>query len=59
MIDRQLGHLGLDEITSWLLVTYRDERLKVAANQTVKHELGLIRRALKKGIEWGYRSLIA
>jgi len=54
MIDRQLGHLGLDEITSGLLVTYREDRLKVVANQTVKHELGLIRCALKKGIEWGY-----
>ena len=54
MIDRALGHHSLDEITSGLLVTYRDDRLKVAANQTVKHELGLVRRAMKKSIEWGY-----
>lgn len=54
MIDRELGHLTLDKITSGLLVKYRDDRLTVAANQTVKHELGVIRRAMKKGIEWGY-----
>ncbi|OAH97367.1 hypothetical protein A1353_23050 [Methylomonas methanica] len=54
MIDRELGHYSLDKITSSVLVNYRDERLKVASNQTVKHELGVIRRAMKKGIEWGY-----
>ena len=54
MIDRELGHLTLDKITSGLLVKYRDDRLTVAANQTVKHELGVVRRAMKKGIEWGY-----
>ena len=54
MIDRELGHLTLDKITSGLLAKYRDDRLTVAANQTVKHELGVVRRAMKKGIEWGY-----
>lgn len=54
MIDRELGHLTLDKVTSALLVDYRDKRLTVASNQTVKHELGVIRRAMKKGIEWGY-----
>ena len=58
MIDRVLGHLTLDKITSGLLVKYRDDRLTVAANQTVKHELGVIRRAMKKGIEWGYVSTV-
>jgi len=52
MIDRELGHLTLDKVTSALLVDYRDKRLTVASNQTVKHELGVIRRAMKKGIEW-------
>ncbi|MBK8814054.1 MAG: site-specific integrase [Methylococcaceae bacterium] len=34
------------------------KRLGVVANQTVKHELGIIRRAMKKGIEWGYISSV-
>lgn len=54
MIDRELGDLTLDKVTSAILVDYRDKRLTVASNQTVKHELGVIRRAMKKGIEWGY-----
>lgn len=58
MISRELGHLTLDKITSGLLVKYRDNRLTVASNQTVKHELGVIRRAMKKGIEWGYVSTV-
>jgi integrase len=58
MISRELGHLPLDKITSTLLASYRDKRLAVASNQTVKHELGIIRRAMKKGIEWGYISSV-
>jgi len=58
MIVRELGHVTLDKVTSALLVGYRDNRLTVAANQTVKHELGIIRRAMKKGIEWGYVSSV-
>lgn len=54
MIARELGHLTLDKVTSAILVKYRDKRLTVASNQTVKHELGVIRRAMKKGIEWGF-----
>ncbi|MBF6651209.1 site-specific integrase [Methylobacter sp. BlB1] len=54
LVSRQLGHLPLSQITSSLLASYRDKRLATASNQTVKHELGLIRRAMKKGIEWGY-----
>ena len=54
MIQRKLGNLTLDKVTSAVLVKYRDTRLTEAANQTVKHELGLIRRAMKLGIEWGY-----
>jgi hypothetical protein len=53
MIDRELGNFTVDQITSSLLVQYRDNRLKIASNQTVKHEIGLIRRAMRKGIEWG------
>ncbi|MGZ8144641.1 MAG: hypothetical protein ACXWTG_10810, partial [Methylosarcina sp.] len=58
LISREIGHLPLDKITSNLLASYRDKRLTIAANQTVKHELGIIRRAMKKGIEWGYISSV-
>jgi integrase len=58
MVSRTLGHLNLSQVTSAILVEYRDARLKKVSNQTVKHELGLIRRALKKGIEWGYTSSV-
>ena len=58
LVSRALGHLTLNKITSSVLVDYRDNRLQEVSNQTVKHELGLIRRALKKGIEWGYTSSV-
>jgi integrase len=58
MIAKELGHLTLDNINSGVLVKYRDNRLTLAANQTVKHELAIIRRAMKKGIEWGYVSSV-
>ena len=54
LVQKQLGHLTLEKLTSKVLVNYRDQRLTEVSNQTVKHELGLIRRAMKKGIEWGY-----
>lgn len=54
LVTKQLGHIPLDQITSSLLASYRDKRLATASNQTTKHELGLIRRAMKKAIEWGY-----
>ncbi|WP_026600192.1 tyrosine-type recombinase/integrase [Methylomonas sp. 11b] len=54
LVTRELGNLPLEQVTSNLLVTYRDSRLRVASNQTVKHELSLIKRAMKKGIEWNY-----
>jgi len=54
LVSKQLGHLHLNNITSSLLVSYRDKRLTTASNQTTKHELSLVRRAIKKGIEWGY-----
>jgi integrase len=58
MLQKQLGHLTLEKVTSKVLVKYRDQRLTEVSNQTVKHELGLIRRALKKGIEWGYTNSV-
>ena len=58
LVSRALGQLTLNKITSSVLVDYRDNRLQEVSNQTVKHELGLIRRALKKGIEWGYTSSV-
>jgi integrase len=57
-IIRVLGEKSLAEITPQLLVKYRDTRLKQVANQTAKHELSIIRRAFKKGIEWGYCSSV-
>ena len=48
LVSRALGQLTLNKITSSVLVDYRDNRLQEVSNQTVKHELGLIRRALKK-----------
>lgn len=53
-INRSIGETPLTDITTQLLVKYRDTRLKQVANQTAKHELSIIRRAFKKGIEWGY-----
>ena len=58
LVSKALGHLTLDKITSTSLVSYRDGRLGEVSNQTVKHELGLIKRAMKKGIEWGYISSV-
>lgn len=58
MITKELGHLTLDKVTSAVLADYRDKRLKLVSNQTVKHELGIIRRAMKHGIEWNYLSSV-
>ena len=58
LVSKALGNLTLDKVTSTLLASYRDKRLAEVSNQTVKHELGLVRRALKKGIEWGYTSIV-
>ncbi len=58
LVSKALGNLTLDKVTSTLLASYRDKRLTEVSNQTVKHELGLVRRALKKGIEWGYTSIV-
>lgn len=58
LVSRELGHLPLEKISSSLLASYRDKRLEVVSNQTVKHELGLIKRAMKKGIEWNYVSAV-
>jgi integrase len=57
-ISRSIGDKPLTEITPQLLVKYRDTRLKQVANQTAKHELSILRRAFKKGIEWGYCSSV-
>ncbi|MEQ1486369.1 site-specific integrase [Methyloglobulus sp.] len=57
-INRSIGDKPLTDITPQLLVKYRDTRLKQVSNQTAKHELSIIRRALKKGIEWGYCSSV-
>lgn len=49
-----LGQYSLAALTSSLIANYRDERLKSVGPQSVKHELGLLQRALKQGAqEWG------
>lgn len=51
------GHVGaykLTALTSSILATYRNDRLKVRAPQTVVHELNLLNRALRIATsEWG------
>lgn len=54
LVSRALGHYKLEEITGSLLASYRESRLSSASNKTVKHELCLIKRAMKKAIEWNY-----
>ncbi|MEI8574649.1 hypothetical protein U737_14045 [Methylomonas sp. LW13] len=58
LVTRELGNLPLEQVTSNLLSSYRESRLTLASNQTVKHELSLIKRAMKKGIEWNYVSTV-
>ncbi|OCX73776.1 integrase [Acidithiobacillus thiooxidans] len=49
-----LGKYSLAALTSSLIADYRDVRLQKVGPQSVKHELGLLQRALKKGThEWG------
>ncbi|MHB9043103.1 site-specific integrase [Acidithiobacillus sp.] len=53
-IKEGLGKYSLAALTSSLVADYRDARLKSVGPQSVKHELGLLQRALKKGAqEWG------
>jgi len=55
IINTGLGHLLLPELTPLLLADYRDTRLKVLGAQSVKHELSMVSRVLKKASsEWGY-----
>lgn len=55
IINKGLGNLFLSELTPLLLAEYRDNRLKLLKPQTVKHELSMISRVLKKSTnEWGY-----
>ena len=53
-IQEGLGKYSLAALTSSLVADYRDARLKIVGPQSVKHELGLLQRALKKAtMEWG------
>jgi len=55
IINTGLGSLFLSELTPLLLAEYRDNRLKQLSPQSVKHELSMISRVLKKAThEWGY-----
>jgi len=58
LIKRSLGEYSLNEITSERLAAYRDERAKEVSAQTVKHELGIIRRAMNCGVEWGFNNSV-
>ncbi|MHB0872436.1 MAG: tyrosine-type recombinase/integrase [Acidithiobacillus ferrooxidans] len=61
-LKAHLGKYAVASITSALVAQYRDSRLatisqstgKLVGPQTVKHELGMLQRVLKKGaMEWG------
>jgi Site-specific recombinase XerD len=53
-IKEGLGKYSLAALTSSIVADYRDARLKSVGPQSVKHELSLLQRALKKGTnEWG------
>ncbi len=53
-LKSRLGTYTLSSLSSTVVAGYRDTRLKEVGAQTVKHELGLLNRALKKGVqEWG------
>lgn len=48
IIARELGHLSLLEVDTDVLELYQRQRLRRVAPPTVKHELGIIRRALHR-----------
>jgi len=53
-LKSRLGSYKLAALSSTAVAGYRDARLQEVSAQTVKHELGLLNRALKKGMqEWG------
>jgi integrase len=53
-ISQHLGSYRLVDITPAVLATYRNDRLKTLAPQTVVHDLNLINRALRIATsEWG------
>ncbi|OGQ88069.1 MAG: integrase [Deltaproteobacteria bacterium RIFOXYD12_FULL_56_24] len=47
LLKKQLGHLSVAALRSNHIATYRDQRQQKVSPQTVKHELGLLNRALK------------
>ncbi|MBU2755285.1 site-specific integrase [Acidithiobacillus sp. CV18-2] len=61
-LQNGMGKYSLSAVTSSLVAKYRDQRLatvsaktsRLVGPQTVKHEIGLLQRALKKAVmEWG------
>ena len=46
-VSKHLGTLTLTDISTNVLADYRDQRLKAVSEATVKHELGIIYRAMK------------
>ncbi len=53
-LKKHLGSYTLASLSPSAVAGYRDTRLQEVSSQSVKHELGLLNRALKKGVqEWG------
>lgn len=50
-ILRALGSIAAGQLSNQDLAAYRDARLKCVSAQTVKHELGLLNRALKHALQ--------
>ena len=48
LICRDLGHFTLSDLNIKSLEEYRDSRLETVSSATVKHELGIIKRALNE-----------
>lgn len=54
VLKTHLGRYPLSSLSSTEIAAYRDRRLQTVGPQTVKHELGLLGRVLKKcAHEWG------
>lgn len=57
LVKRHLGDLSASKVDARCLAHYRDSRVNHVAAQTLKHEVNLIRRVLKFGVQEGYLSL--
>jgi integrase len=54
VLKKHLDRYAIASITSVVVAEYRDMRMKEVSPQSVKHELGMLQRILKKAtMEWG------